>query len=164
MRDVSICTRRRASYIGMDVLGNRIDQGCIVTKEGGTRGWNASVKRASMHTYAPVYIPACIYTVILARIILKQGVGGVGSVNRIKARANDVESFLITPRKPAWLVWPARADRRAKFYRNTAGTEGARDRNGVEIPEFSRTRRNDVTTTLQSLATNKTRLRRRTRV
>lgn len=40
------------------------------------------------------------YIVILARIILKHGVGGVGPVNHIKARANDVESFLITPCKP----------------------------------------------------------------
>lgn len=41
------------------------------------------------------------YIVILARIILKHGAGGVGPVNHIKARANDVESFLITPCKPA---------------------------------------------------------------
>lgn len=39
------------------------------------------------------------YTVILARIILKQESGGVRILDRIKARANDVESLLITLRK-----------------------------------------------------------------
>lgn len=43
------------------------------------------------------------YTVILARIILKQESGGVGILDHIKARANDVESLLITPRKPTYV-------------------------------------------------------------
>lgn len=43
---------------------------------------------------------ARVYTAILARIILKQESGGVGIPDRIKARANDVESLLITPCKP----------------------------------------------------------------
>lgn len=40
------------------------------------------------------------YTVILARIILNRESRGVGILDHIKARANDVESLLITPRKP----------------------------------------------------------------
>lgn len=50
------------------------------------------------------YIRRGGYTVILARIILKQESGGVGILDHIKARANDVESLLITLRKPMYHV------------------------------------------------------------
>lgn len=50
------------------------------------------------------YIRRGGYTVILARIILKQESRGVGILDHIKARANDVESLLITLRKPTYHV------------------------------------------------------------
>jgi hypothetical protein len=68
----------------------RYYQGCIVMKGGGRWCRNDYIKRG--------------YTVILARIILKQESGGVGILDHIKARANDVESLLITPCKPTYVV------------------------------------------------------------
>lgn len=52
--------------------------------------------------YGNDYIRRGGYTVILARIILKQESGGVGILDHIKARANDVESLLITLHKPMY--------------------------------------------------------------